>query len=209
MVQQLLERSVDEGLQVHAHTPVNSVSPTQDERGYWSINTPRGSIRARKVVYATNAYTSGLLPRYRHKIIPVRGICSQITTPNGKESPHLPNTYSLRFDNQQYDYLIPRADGSIIVGGARKAFWHIRDSWFGNIDDNELVDGGSEYFDNYMQKYFRGWEHSGAKLARIWTGSKISPFFYVLIAIIAVTRAKIAHSHGLQLRLCASSGRGA
>jgi glycine/D-amino acid oxidase-like deaminating enzyme len=170
MIQQLLEKLITAGLLVYAHTRVDKVSQERDAEGHWNIQTSRGSIRARKIVFCTNAYTPALLPRYRNKIVPVRGICSQITSPKGRDSPHLPNTYSLRFDNQQYDYLIPRVDGSIIVGGARKAFWHIKDSWFGNINDDELVNGGNEYFENYMQKYFRGWEDSGAKLEKIWTG---------------------------------------
>ena len=172
MIQQLLGRLIETGLQVQSHTPVTKVSSSQDSQGRWTVETARGTIKAGKVVYCTNAYTSALLPRYKDKIVPVRGICSRIITPKGKDSPHLPNTYSLRFDDQQYDYLIPRSDGSIIVGGARKAFWHIKDSWFGNIRDDELVRGGDEYFDGYMQKYFRGWGGSDAKLDTIWTGSK-------------------------------------
>jgi glycine/D-amino acid oxidase-like deaminating enzyme len=174
MVQQLLERLIDMGLQVYANTPVTEISSSRDEKDYWTAHTPRGPVRARKIVYCTNAYTPALLPRYKDKIIPVRGICSHISSSAGKNSPHLPNTYSLRFDKQQYDYLIPRADGSIIVGGARKAFWHIKESWFGNSNDNELVEGGREYFDGYMQKYFRGWENSDAKLEKVWTGSTSS-----------------------------------
>ena len=170
MIQQLMGRMIQSGLQVHAQTPVTKVSSSQDPQGRWTAQTTRGSIKARKIVYATNAYTPALLPQYKNKIIPVRGICSRIATPEGKGSPHLPNTYSLRFDSQKYDYLIPCPDGSIVVGGARKAFWHIKDSWFGNIHDDELVKGGDEYFDGYMQKYFRGWEDSNAKLDKIWTG---------------------------------------
>jgi glycine/D-amino acid oxidase-like deaminating enzyme len=174
MVHQLLQRLVDDGLQVHANTPVLKVSEQSDDSGYWNVETQRGPIKACKIVFCTNAYTSALLPRYSNKIIPVRGVCSRITTPNGKNSPQLTNTYSLRFDQQQYDYLIPRDDGSIIVGGARKAFWHIKDSWYSNNQDNELVAGGDDYFGGYMQKYFRGWENSGASLDKIWTGSMVT-----------------------------------
>lgn len=173
MIQQLLERLINEGLQLHANTAVKEVSDRQDENGLWHLETERGPIKARKIVFCTNAYTAALLPRYRNKIVPVRGVCCRISTPEGGYSPQLTNTYSLRFDQQQYDYLIPRDDGSIIVGGARKAFWHIKDSWFGNIDDSELVTGGDDYFEGYMQKYFRGWENSHASLDKIWTGSKV------------------------------------
>ncbi len=123
MIQQLLARLIEAGLQVHAHTPVTKVSSSRDSQGRWTVETPRGSFTAGKIVYCTNAYTSALLPRYKNRIIPVRGICSHLTTSKGRDSPHLPNTYSLRFDSQQYDYLIPRSDGSIVVGGAREAFW--------------------------------------------------------------------------------------
>ena len=172
MVQQLLEKLIQQALQVHAHTPVTNISATRNVQGRWEVATPRGSIKARNVVVCTNAYTSSILPQYKEKITPVRGVCSHISSPKGARTPHLPSTYALRFDPQQYDYLIPRADGSIIVGGARHAFWQYKDAWWDNKNDNEQVDGTKEYFDGYMQKYFHGWEDSGAKLDKIWTGSK-------------------------------------
>lgn len=172
MVHQLLEKLIGQGLQVHAHTPVHELSSTRDEKGRWTVTTPRGTIKAKKVVVCTNAYTSSILPQYKHKIIPVRGVCSHISSPKGAKTPHLPSTYSLRFSTESYDYLIPRADGSIIVGGARAVFWHDRDSWWYNKNDNELVPDGDKYFDGYMQKHFHGWEDSGAKLSKIWTGSE-------------------------------------
>lgn len=172
MMHQMLGKLVQQGLQVHARTPVLDISRGRDERGYWTVSTPRGATRARRVVVCTNAYTSSVLPQYRNKIIPVRGVCSRITSPKGSKTPHLPCTYSLRFDALQYDYLVPRADGSIIVGGARAAFWHDRDSWWHNKNDNEQVKDSAQYFDDYMQRYFHGWEEAGARLDKIWTGSK-------------------------------------
>lgn len=172
MMQQLLEKLIQQGLQVHALTPVLEISRSRDEDGYWTAKTPRGAIRAKRVVVCTNAYTSSILPAYKNKIIPVRGVCSRITVPEGSKAPHLPCTYSLRFDPLQYDYLIPRTDGSIIVGGARAAFWHDRDSWWHNSNDNEQVKNSADYFNGYMQRYFVGWEQSGAKLDQLWTGSK-------------------------------------
>ena len=173
MIHQMLEKLIRQGLQVHAHTPVLDVSAARDAQGFWTVKTSRGQIKAKKVVFCTNAYTQSILPQYKDKIIPVRGVCSRITSPKGVKAPHLPCTYSLRFDALQYDYLIPRTDGSIVVGGARAAFWHDKDSWWHNTNDAEQVKGGAEYFDNYMQRYFHGWETSGAKLEQIWTGSTL------------------------------------
>ncbi|KXH26197.1 FAD dependent oxidoreductase [Colletotrichum nymphaeae SA-01] len=87
-----------------------------------------------------------------------------------KRLPHLVNTYGIRFDARNNDYLIPRADGSIVVGGARQMFWHKRGEWFDNVQDDELVKGASPYFDGCMQRHFRGWEESGATTERVWTG---------------------------------------
>ncbi|KIW39160.1 uncharacterized protein PV06_08961 [Exophiala oligosperma] len=167
----LLERLINQGLQAYAHTPVVKVSPSRDSADFWTVSTTRGDIKARKVIFATNGYTASLLPQYHRKIVPVRGVCSHITTPNGNYSPHLPNTYSLRFGGANYDYLIPRADGSIVVGGARQTFLHHQDRWFNSVSDNErMVPDSERYFDGYMQRHFRGWEASGASTERVWTG---------------------------------------
>ncbi|CAG9948019.1 unnamed protein product [Clonostachys rosea f. rosea IK726] len=170
LVHGLLEKLVNKGLQLYTTTPVTSVSPSRDSDGMWAVQTSRGTIRAKKIVYATNGYTGSVLPEYANKIVPVRGIACHIDSPKGSNTPHLVNTYGIRFDSRNNDYLIPRADGSIVVGGARQRFWHNRERWFGNNRDDELVDEAVSYFDGYMQQHFRGWEDSGAKVKEIWTG---------------------------------------
>ncbi|KAH7148212.1 FAD dependent oxidoreductase-domain-containing protein [Dactylonectria macrodidyma] len=170
MVQQLVQKLLGKGLSLHTDTPVSSVSSEVDNDGMWTVKTPRGDIRAPKVVYATNGYTAQVLPEYRNTIVPVRGIASHIESPKKQNTPHLVNTYGIRFDALNNDYLIPRADGSIIVGGARQRFWHNRDRWFDNVRDDELVQEAVSYFDGYMQRHFRGWENSEAKTKKVWTG---------------------------------------
>lgn len=172
MVQCLLELLIKQGVNLQTNTPVTKVSSSKDQAGRWNVETPRGIISASKIVFATNGYTPQVLPQYEGKIVPVRGVASHLVSPKGTKAPHLNNTYSLRFGPQAYDYLIPRADGSIVVGGARQHFWQDKQSWFDNVNDDELVKATAGYFDGYMQKYFRGWEDSGAETARVWTGSK-------------------------------------
>ena len=167
----LLERLLTRGLLAYANTPVETISRSQDDAGFWTVRTRRGNVRAQKVIFATNGYTASILPQYASKIVPVRGVCSHIVSPKGSKSPHLPNTYSLRFGGANYDYLIPRPDGSIVVGGARQTFIHDRDRWFNSVKDNEKMSRESDkYFDGYMQRHFRGWENSGAITKRVWTG---------------------------------------
>jgi len=76
-VTSLLRLSIDRfSLNLQTNTPVLSVSPSGD--GNWIIETERGSVRAAKVVFATNAYTSTLLPEFTKKIVPTRGQCSVV-----------------------------------------------------------------------------------------------------------------------------------
>lgn len=170
MVHQLLAKLVDRGLNLQTGTAVNSVSEELDGDGRYVVRTPRGEVRASKIVYATNAYTGQLLPQYERSITPIRGICGHIVSPKGARSPHLVNTYGIKFDPRNNDYLIPRPDGSIIVGGARQRFWHKRDRWFGTVKDDEMVNEAVSYFDGYMQRHFHGWEDSQARAERVWVG---------------------------------------
>lgn len=196
---------------MQSNTPVISIASKPDSEGRWTITTPRGNVAARNVVHATNAYAAHLLPEYTGRIVPVRGVCSRIVHPEGQHgSQHLVNTYGIRYSARDYDYLIPRADGSIVVGGARQMFWHKPELWFNNIRDDELVEEAGGYFDGYMQRTFRGWENSGATVDKVWTGSKfLLDTFPTLVA--RYTRCRLtstppSHSHGLFVRLYAPRG---
>ncbi len=167
----LLSKVLEAGVNLQTHTTVSSVSEVPDAEGYLSVTTARGSVRAKQVVYATNAYTATLLPGFEGKIIPVRGICSHIVATQ-KPAPPLPNSYIIRQGALEYDYLIPRLDGSIVVGGARSTYFHEKDRWYGNVEDDKLIENAKSYFDGYMQRMFRGWEHSGASTSKVWTGSE-------------------------------------
>jgi len=162
---------VAKGVNLQTHTPVMSISDTPDSEGRWTVTTSRGSVKAKKVVLASNAYTSGIAPQFANKIVPVRGICSRITTPANKPAPTLVNTMSLRYKANQYDYLIPRTDGSIIVGGAKQQFWSDPTHWYGVTDDSKLIEPAKNYFDGLMQRHYKGWEDSGAYTDKVWTGS--------------------------------------
>ena len=124
------------------------------------------------MLLATNAYTPRLVPELEDHIVPVRGICSRIVVPQEKVAPFLPQTYSIRHGPSLYDYLIPRPDGSIIVGGAKQHFWSDRSQWYGVVDDSKLIEPARSYFDGLMQRTFIGWEDSGAYTDRVWTGSR-------------------------------------
>ena len=171
----LLKVAVARGANLQTTTPVTQVSSTADDEGLWTVTTPRGNIRTKKLVFASNAYTAGISPQYAQKIIPNRAICSRIVTPPGKSVPVLTNTYSISNGPGEYDYLVPRPDGSIIVGGAKmipNADSPKREQWYDVTDDGTLIEPVQNYFDGFMQRTFKGWEDSGAVTDMVWTGSR-------------------------------------
>ncbi|KAH7020485.1 FAD dependent oxidoreductase superfamily [Ilyonectria destructans] len=156
------------GVNLHTHTPVTFV--IADPAGGFIVETPRGKMRAGKVVHASNAYASALLPEYGKNIIPCKGICCRIAVPEGATAPLLNNSYITRTQDNTLSYFVPRPDGSIVVGGAASVFRPFKEQWYDNVDDSVLIDSAKSYYENYMQRTYRGWEKSGAEITNIWTG---------------------------------------
>ncbi|KAL4875733.1 FAD dependent oxidoreductase [Aspergillus karnatakaensis] len=172
LVMHLLEKAVQQGVNLQTHTVVRSIirSTESSSAHPWTIHTARGTIKARKLIVATNGYTSSILPQYKNRIVPVRGTCSRIVAPPNHPGPTLTRSYTIRHNSWNYDYLIPRKDGSIVVGGARPAFIDNPDSWYNVSDDSRVLESAVRYFDGYMQRHFVGWEQSHAYTDRVWTG---------------------------------------
>lgn len=166
----LLARIVAKGINLQTQTPVTSVSPEADSTGRWTVTTPRGSIMAKKIIFATNGYTAAIAPQFEQKIVPVRGICSRIVPTKPENTSRLVHTYSLRYGPALYDYMIPRLDKSIVIGGAKQPFWHDKSHWYNVTDDSKFIEPATAYFDGLMQRHFSGWEKSGAYTEMVWTG---------------------------------------
>ncbi|KAJ5172866.1 hypothetical protein N7492_005459 [Penicillium capsulatum] len=170
LVLHLLKRSVERGVNLQTQTPVTKIAKSTDPTHRWRVDTSRGAMAAKVVVLATNAYTSAIAPQYQDKIIPVRGTCVRIAVRTGCTASRLTHTYILRRNGWDYDYLIPRDDGSIVVGGARSAFIQDEKNWYNVSDDSQVLEPAVRYFDHYMQRNFLGWENSQAYTDRAWTG---------------------------------------
>ncbi|PQE31251.1 FAD dependent oxidoreductase superfamily protein [Rutstroemia sp. NJR-2017a WRK4] len=169
LITQLLATIVNTGsVNLRTNAPVVCLIPYSS--GGYLVETRRGDIRAGKVIHATNAYISDLLPEYSASVVPCKGICCHISLPEGSEPPPVKYSYIIRNKESVLDYLIPRADGSIIVGGASKNFRPYEDQWYNNVNDDTLIKAVDGYYDDYMQRTFKGWEDSGAKVKTIWTG---------------------------------------
>lgn len=168
-VTQLLAPLVERKLvNLQTRTPVTNILEVDT---YSIVETPRGPLKARKIVFATNAYTAGLCDTYLSKIIPYKGTAVHIS-PKTPISPHLSNTYNISYAPKGLgiDYLNPRPSGGIVVGGGKWTFDADRASWYNVWDDSTIMPSVKPHFATLMQRHFRGWEDSGAETSHMWTG---------------------------------------
>ena len=154
---------------LYTDTPVASTCPSGSST---LLSTSRGDCLAKKVVYATNGYTTSLLPSYRPAITPIRGSACRIIVPPSSaiKPPHLGCTYNLHYNPSQVDYLVPRPDGSIILGGGSQTYRHDLRKWFDTVDDSAYIESVKPHFDNVMPTFFHGWNNSSVEVERVWTG---------------------------------------
>ncbi|KAL3961410.1 hypothetical protein ACCO45_002933 [Purpureocillium lilacinum] len=159
LVTSLLALVVDKGAKLYTNTAVHAIDRGSDTI---KLSTSRGAMRAKKVVYATNGYTAGLLPQYHSVIVPFLGQNSRLV-PNEqtlRQSPNLAATLNLHHRADSVDYLNPRPDGSITHGAARATSGGTRMTATSVAPDFERIDREKLY----------GWEDSEAKVDSIWTG---------------------------------------
>ncbi|KIW21042.1 hypothetical protein PV08_01621 [Exophiala spinifera] len=177
----LLNTFIDrENVNLQTTTQVTSISDHQDPNGFFRIETSgRGTILARKVVYATNAYTAGILPMYHDTIVPVRGTGAHIVPLRTSKDPTLAlqrrvNTYTYNIFHRrgQVDHLVHRPDGGVVIGGARVLFIDDPEQWSGVVDDGSLIlqEQVTPYFERVMTEHYQDWRESGAKVDKLWTG---------------------------------------
>ena len=103
------------------------------------------TTRARNVIFATYRYTKALLPALAPAIMPVRGTASQLVVPEERRRPisrsSCPScTYNLHYSLGSVDYLIPRPDDTIVLGGGENTLGDDRGQWWDNFDDEHLIE---------------------------------------------------------------------
>nr|OQO27275.1 hypothetical protein B0A51_04911 [Rachicladosporium sp. CCFEE 5018] len=169
LVTQLLAKLVEsDAVNLQTNTPVTGVTQAAD--GSSILKTDRGQFRAAKVIFATNAYTSGICPTFTDRIVPTNSTAVHITPKNGPVHPHLSQTYNIAYQADRVDYLNPRPDGGIVVGGGQWAYRDDRKRWYNDWDDSKPLPEVKPHFDGLMQRHFLGWEESGAEIDHMWTG---------------------------------------
>jgi glycine/D-amino acid oxidase-like deaminating enzyme len=69
-------------LNLQANTPATSVSEKNSD-GWITVKTPRGEVRTKTVVHATNRWAPNLLPEFSNLIFPARATLAAIKAPEG------------------------------------------------------------------------------------------------------------------------------
>ena len=124
-------------ISIETLTPVESVTEVPTDAFPYKIQTNRGTIEAKHVVYCTNAHTGSLLPSLRSKIFPLRGHMT-VQIPGDKFA-HVgaERSWSITYGGHGIDYITqnPKTDEIYIGGG----FTRGRDDGIfdvGNTDDS-------------------------------------------------------------------------
>lgn len=172
-VTQLLSKLVDSGaVNLFTHTPILSITPLRPSLTV--LHTAHGNMTTKKLIFATNAYTPAICPVYKDHITPYKGSACHIA-PIHPISPHLSHTYNIYFPHPsdeatRVDYLNPRPDSGIVVGGGKNVYASNKPLWYNNTDDSTLIPHVRGYFTVYMQRVFKGWTASKAHITHLWTG---------------------------------------
>ncbi|KAK7454165.1 hypothetical protein CaCOL14_005707 [Colletotrichum acutatum] len=104
------------------HLPASAPSGTSS----WILHTPRGQIATAQVLFASNAYTSRLLPRFADLVVPVRGQVAALFPPRPRAELRrsyvfMASSDAAKGEPNQDDYLIQRPGPGLemILGGGR------------------------------------------------------------------------------------------
>ena len=171
----LLKLALDKGLNLQCNTPANSISKGDDRT--WTVSTTRGSIKAKKLILATNGYTAHLYPRLQGTIVPLRGVVTAQRPGQNLPQRGMGTTYSFVY-KEGFEYMISRPAGSkhegdIVIGGGMHVAKDEGINEYGNTDDTCCDEGSAEYLLECTRRYFNdnwGGDHPDGHSRKTWSG---------------------------------------
>ncbi|KAF5356189.1 hypothetical protein D9756_004305 [Leucocoprinus leucothites] len=142
-------------IELFTHTPCTNILPPTSANSFYTICTPKGTLHARHVIHATNAWASHLLPGMRGKIIPARGVMTAQAARPGLGSSFGTFDYLTQLlpgggGNGHY----PTPAGEMMFGGG----FMKHDAYLTEIgvaDDSSWNSNVSNYLSKAMGDYFR------------------------------------------------------
>jgi glycine/D-amino acid oxidase-like deaminating enzyme len=117
----LLDLALRAGVKIASSTPVHGLSQNADQS--WQLNTPKGSIRARDVIIATNGYTGDLTPQFKRRLVPIGSyIIATEELPEGLALSLSPRNRSFADTRRVLTYYRLSPDGKRLIFGGRAKF---------------------------------------------------------------------------------------
>lgn len=151
-------------LNLQANTPVTKVSEKSQD-GWITVTTPRGQVRTKTVVHATNRWASHLLPEFSNLIFPSLCTIGAIKAPEGL----IKNTGAQHWDSyiNNYHLQLPPPYNTIIIGGAKAVCAHYPHEWVRSDEENKLLPGVAEFYKTWPKSDIVDWpgEEDEAELA--------------------------------------------
>lgn len=130
VLERLLASHDAESFNLQTSTPVTAIARGEGLAGSWTVTTPRGRVTAPRVLLATNAYTSRLLPAFSDLVVPVRGQVGALVPPEPRAGLDLSYVFFGSVAGEDApdgepttrdEYLVqrPLPGGELILGGGR------------------------------------------------------------------------------------------
>ncbi|KAF5700703.1 FAD dependent oxidoreductase [Fusarium globosum] len=169
IVLRILNRAVEDGLQIYTHTPVRRVSKSETGAG-WDVETAKGKIVCNRVFHATNGYVSSLLPQFAGKVVPVKANAAAINPSTAYSSLPLEHTCGFQWATD-FDYMIQRpTDGMpLIIGGCDLAHPHSLPGVIGDSDDSVITPEIQAALKAFPQTHLQGWG-TETSVRQSWAG---------------------------------------
>ncbi|OBT79094.1 hypothetical protein VF21_02492 [Pseudogymnoascus sp. 05NY08] len=173
-------------LNLQAKTPVVEVSD-RDANGWITVKTPRGDVRTKAVMHATDRWASHLLPDFGNLIFGGRGSLASLKAPEG----FFKHTGAQHWDEivNNYHLQLPPPYNTVILGGGKSLLVHDPRSYILNDSEDKQFDGLPEFYQSWPASDVAQWPGEGrAELAKVldkggvWTGvmsSSIDEFPFV------------------------------
>ncbi|KAL2684629.1 hypothetical protein Neosp_005708 [[Neocosmospora] mangrovei] len=163
-------------LSIHTNTPVESVSQELGSSPYaYTVKTPRGTLKTRHVIHATNAYAPHLVQSLRGCLTGALAHMSAQRPGASFPSSHGGRSWSIVY-NPGFDYVTQRPDnsdgtpGDLMIGGG---FFRSRQQGLDQIgvwDDSQVHALPLTHIRGVMPAIFEPQWGGGSKLVKAWTG---------------------------------------
>lgn len=178
LAQFLLQSVIDQGARLFTFCPATKIESSGESDGTWDVHTPRGVVRAEKVVHCTNAHAALLVPQLEPYIRPNRAQAhTLIPSPALAATSSLRSTFSLRYSLYHFYSLIQRkGDGTLVLGVSRtnptlsEKTLASRFSTDDSDYNQEISDDALRSFEDLFPDYSSNSLAHGEGLDHAWTG---------------------------------------